>query len=108
MQTVTNDIEFEVNHWTNISTGNSPAYNVNFPQLSTNHLWLYVYFDGTNYNFYWSPDGIMKILVYSESATTFLAAPADQIGAMISYNNSTTTFKGYMNLFDWTVYQGAP
>jgi hypothetical protein len=101
---------FYVYHYASPTAATGQAFSTSGLQGQTASalVWLYVYYDGTNYNFYWSPDGINKIKMYSESATAYLAAPADHIGIGIEPDSSTTTFTMGLNLFDWTTYSGPP
>lgn len=64
----------QVNHWNSPTSYGSNSYQQNILSYST--LWLRVYNDGTNFNFYISPNGADWLLIYTESNTSFLGTIA--------------------------------
>jgi hypothetical protein len=79
-----------------------------YSQEQSQMVWMFIYYDGTNYNWYLSPDGVTKRFLFQETKLNYLAAIADNIGLMHNANNGSTTPTINTQLFDFAGYSGAP
>jgi len=83
--TVRGDYYLAVANWSGY-TGLSSAPTLMKTVYQNN--WFRVYFDGTNYNFYISPDGKQWVLISAVPSTSWLNNRADQVGLTVDYNIS--------------------
>ena len=75
-----------VYHWNNSSSFNSNVLTPNaFWEITP--VFLKIFDDGTNLNFYWSPDGANFIQIYSEARLSFLSSVSDY-GIYANANNT--------------------
>lgn len=103
-------VQISCTHWTNTTTA-ATANATGFYQGASSVAGWYglifmgVYYDGTNFNFYFSPDGQVWQKLYSESATTFIASFTN-VGLEIRADNAGTTNQVNANVFHWLTGSG--
>ncbi len=77
----------QVNHYNSVSSFNSTAKQVSVNAPRT--IWFRVRNDGTNWNFYISPNGADWIFIYAEALTSYLGSTITSVGVYGDNNNST-------------------
>lgn len=70
-------------------------YHSSFP------IWLRVVDTGTNYQFYYSYDGISFVIIYQESRTAFLSAAGNFVGVGVEVNNTSNPGSGQTHALLW-------
>ena len=81
--------------WTSANTPSAPIHSTGSPSGDDFFLWVQISDDGTNYNFYGSPDGVQWTRVASQVHNGFLSSAADRVGVFVASKTAAASMMVY-------------
>lgn len=87
---------------TNLTTF-SADYNIVAAETARSDMFFKVVYDGTNYTWYHSPDGVVYAKITAKAKADFFTTAADQIGLFVNLNGNAASTHVTLGVTHWTI-----